>query len=73
MTNDNEGPTFICIDCGAHVYDALGEPRRRCYPCAWVDAIVDDDERHRVRNWLIEVGSITIHTDKGNSNDNADR
>lgn len=51
-------PTFVCIDCGADVYDALGTMRERCYPCLWVARIDDADERDRVRQWLVELGVI---------------
>jgi hypothetical protein len=51
-------PTFVCQDCGADVYDALGAARERCYPCQWVADIVDEAERAEVRDWLIEVGVI---------------
>ena len=57
MTRD-DAPTFVCQDCGADVYDALGAVRERCYPCLWVTHIDDADERARVRKWLIELGVI---------------
>jgi hypothetical protein len=51
-------PTFICRDCQAAVYDALGHVRERCWPCQWVANIPDLDERARVRRWLIELEVI---------------
>jgi hypothetical protein len=45
-------PTFICKDCGAAVFDALGEVRERCYPCQWVAIISDPADRAAVRAWV---------------------
>jgi hypothetical protein len=53
-----DGPTFICSDCRAAVFDALGEVRERCHPCQWVANIHDPKERAEIRAWLIEVGAI---------------
>jgi hypothetical protein len=53
-------PTFVCKDCGAAVFDALGETRERCYPCQWVADIPDPTERAAIRAWLIEVGAIEM-------------
>jgi hypothetical protein len=47
-----EPPTFICKDCGAAVFDALGEVRERCYPCQWVAIISDLADRAAVRAWV---------------------
>lgn len=58
-TRSPRDPTFVCKDCGVAVYDALGEVRERCCPCRWVADIADENERARVREWLIEVGAIT--------------
>jgi hypothetical protein len=52
-----EGPTFVCKDCGADVYDMLNEVRERCHVCQWL-AELDDGDRERAREWLIEVGTI---------------
>jgi len=57
-SSSNDEPTFICRDCGAHVYDALDHVRDRCWPCQWVYNIEDPDERARVRRWLIELEVI---------------
>jgi hypothetical protein len=51
-------PTFVCKDCGAEVYDALGEARERCYPCQWVANVPEEAAREQIRAWLIEVGAI---------------
>jgi hypothetical protein len=51
-------PTFVCKDCGAAVFDALGQVRERCYPCQWVANIPDVTERAEIRAWLIEAGAI---------------
>jgi hypothetical protein len=40
-----EHPTFVCKDCGAAVFDGLGEVRARCYPCQWVAIISDPADR----------------------------
>ena len=57
-------PTFVCRDCGAAVYDALGQARERCYPCQWVAAIPDEADRKKIRKWLIEVGAIDEAADR---------
>jgi hypothetical protein len=51
-------PTFICIDCGVPVYDALGEVRERCFPCQWVANLPDTVDRRKIKTWLIEIGVI---------------
>lgn len=51
--NDGE-PTFVCKDCGTAVFDALGEVRERCLTCQWIAAIPNEDEREKVRAWLME-------------------
>jgi len=54
----HDDPSFVCKDCGASVYDALGEDRERCHPCQWVADIPDEAERAKILAWLIEVGAI---------------
>jgi hypothetical protein len=50
-----EEPTFICKDCGANVYDALGEVRERCRTCQWIADITDEQDREKLRQWLIDA------------------
>lgn len=54
----NEQPTFVCQDCGAPVFDALGEVRERCFPCQWLANLPDSVERAKIRAWLMEVGAL---------------
>jgi hypothetical protein len=49
--NDNEGPTYVCKDCGAQVYDTLGIKRERCLTCAWINDAPEKD-RARLREFL---------------------
>ena len=51
----DEGPTFICEDCGAVVFDALGEVRKRCLTCEWIAGIPDSAERETLRAWFDEM------------------
>ena len=51
MSNDNGGPTYVCKDCGAQVYDALGIVRERCLTCAWISDAPEKD-RARLRKFL---------------------
>lgn len=51
-----EPPTYVCQDCGAHVYDALGEVCARCLTCQWLAEIDDPLERERLRKFLDEPG-----------------
>jgi hypothetical protein len=48
----NDEPTYVCIDCGCAVYDALGEVRERCLTCQWLFEIKDPVEREKVRKFL---------------------
>ena len=54
----SEKPTFVCKDCDADVYDALGEVRERCLTCGWIANLPDPVEREEVRAWLIETGAV---------------
>jgi hypothetical protein len=45
-------PTFVCIDCKAPVYDALGRVRERCLVCQWIAEIKDPKNRERLRAWF---------------------
>jgi hypothetical protein len=50
----NDKPTFICIDCKAPVYDALGEVRERCLVCQWVADLDNPEDQERLRAWFRE-------------------
>jgi hypothetical protein len=54
----DSAPTFVCQDCEADVYDALGQVRKRCMTCQWIADFPDPVDRERVRKWLIERGVI---------------
>jgi hypothetical protein len=51
----NDKPTFVCIDCNAPVYDALGLVRDRCLVCQWIADLVNPaEDRERLRAWFRE-------------------
>jgi hypothetical protein len=45
-------PSFICVDCKAPVYDALGQARERCMVCQWIEEIADPEDKARLREWF---------------------
>jgi hypothetical protein len=48
----SDEPTFICVDCGCPVYDALGQVRKRCLTCQWLAEISDPVDREALRKLL---------------------
>jgi hypothetical protein len=48
----NQVNSHVCKDCGANVYDALGEVRERCRTCQWIADIADEQDREKLRQWL---------------------
>jgi hypothetical protein len=53
---DHPAPTFVCADCRAAVFDALGQVRERCLTCQWIADIPDEAERKTLRRWYQEIG-----------------
>lgn len=49
---DDDEPTYVCRDCGAGVFDALGAVRERCLTCQWLANIPDAEDRERLRDFL---------------------
>ena len=52
LSKKPDTPTYVCVDCKANVYDALGVVRERCLTCQWIEDLEIPGDRERLRAWL---------------------